>query len=290
MQAYTASTESHGPILITGASGFLGCRIAATLGRTVTVYCPTHRELDITSLQSIRELFSRLHPDVVIHCAAISDTGYTQCHPLEAYQINVLGTAHVAQACQEIGAKLLYMSSDQVYNGCDRLGPLSEDCPLGPESEYGIQKLQCEEAVSGILPEAVGLRLTWMYDAPDSPLKNAGLLMQLSQMSALGGCVPFASREFRGITNVKEIVHAIPALFDVPGGVYNCGAGATGNTYQTALAAARLMKLPAPEKLVLQDALRYPDHPRNLSMDCSRLSSLKIHFSDTLEGLKNLLS
>ena len=104
-------------MLITGARGFLGVRVAQYYAGHYEVIAIGHEEMDISDLESVRRQFGQHRPDVVIHCAAISDTGYAERHPGESFAVNVLGSEHVARACAEVGGKLLYMSSDQIYNG-----------------------------------------------------------------------------------------------------------------------------------------------------------------------------
>ena len=101
-------------MLITGARGFLGARVAQYYTGRYEVIAIGHEEMDISDLGSVRRLFGQHRPDVVIHCAAISDTGYAERHPEESFAVNVLGTEYVARACAEVGGKLIYMSSRSV--------------------------------------------------------------------------------------------------------------------------------------------------------------------------------
>ena len=228
---------------------------------------------------------------MVIHCAAISDTGYAERHPEESFAVNVLGTEHVARACAEVGGKLIYMSSDQVYNGNAESGPLPESVEPCPVSVYGRNKLEAEARVRAIDPTAVGLRLTWMYDLPDSPLKlNRNLLVNLRQAYQEGTLLRVATREYRGITDVRAVVTRLEACLRLPGGAYNFGSENRLSSYETFIQAARLLGYGAPERWILPDAERFPEHPRNLAMDISRIRSYGIDFPDTLKGVRRAIS
>ena len=104
-------------ILITGASGFLGSRLAYYYKDRYDLLLPTHSELNISREEAVKAYLEKHLPNVVIHCAALSHTGYCEQHPEESHRVNVQGTVRLAKACKQTGAQLIFMSSDQVYNG-----------------------------------------------------------------------------------------------------------------------------------------------------------------------------
>lgn len=278
-------------ILITGCNGFLGQRLCAYYKEKYQVIAAGHQEVDICRKEAVENLFEETSPDAVFHCAAISDTGYAQQHPEESHRVNVEGNVHLARACRKHHAKLVYMSSDQVYNGNIGLQPWKESDPVQPKSVYGTDKLLAEEKVQEILPDAVALRLTWMYDLPDSPLKlNRNLPVNLQQAFQKGEKIQAAVREFRGITNVWEVVRHMEKCLDLPGGAYNFGSMNEYNSYETFIQFARLMQLPHPEKWILADKERFAEHPRNLMIDNRKVTDLGIHFLTTVDGFKTCLS
>ena len=102
----------------------------------------------------------------------------------------------------------------------------------------------------------------------------------------------FATREFRGITWIEDVVRNIPHTFGLPGGVYNFGAENHLNTYETALEYARLQNI-SPDELVIPDPERFPQHIRNLCISTGKAhkaSNGKINFMSTLEGLAAFLN
>lgn len=274
-------------MLVTGANGFLGLRVALYYASAYEVLACGHDMLDITKEQDVTGLFEKWRPDVVIHCAAISDTGYAERHPAESEAVNLQGTIHVAEACRRCGCKLVYMSSDQVYNGNVGHGPLSETVAVNPENVYGRHKWQAEQEVAGICPDAVGLRLTWMYDLPDSPYRqNRSLPLLLTHASGCCECIKVAVREYRGITYVWDVVRRLEACVGFSGGVYNFGCPNYRNSYETFLKAAGLLGLSQPERWIQPDKERFSQHQRNLVMDLTRLHQYGVDFPDTLEGLR----
>lgn len=280
-------------ILITGASGFVGSRTAAALQDRYELITPGHAELDITSEDAVESFINRTQPDAILHLAALSNTGYCEEHPQESYLVNVVSVENIAKAAARHDIKLVWFSSDQVYNGCCEPGLLSEDMPLSPENHYGRHKLLAEQRALEICPDSVALRATWMYDSERSGMKtHRNFVLNLQEAIKNGTPLHFATREFRGITWIEDVVRNIPHTFDLPGGVYNFGSENHLNTYETAVEYARSQGLD-PDTIAIPDTERFPEHIRNLSMSMQKAyeaSGDKIRFMTTLEGLAAYIS
>ena len=280
-------------ILITGASGFVGSRIAAALQVRYELITPSHSELDITSAEAVESFIRRTQPDAILHLAALSNTGYCEEHPQESYLVNVVSVENIAKAAAKHDIKLVWFSSDQVYNGCTELGLLSEDMPLSPENHYGRHKLLAEQRALEICPESVALRATWMYDSERPGMRtHKNFVLNFQEAKENGTPLRFATREFRGITWIEDVVRNIPHTFDLPGGVYNFGAENHLNSYETAVEYARIQGLD-PDTIAIPDTERFPNHIRNLSMSIQKAyeaSGGKIRFMTTLEGLSAYIS
>lgn len=271
-------------LLITGASGFLGSRILKYYKNKYEICTPSHQEMDITDELSVLKTFKREQPDLVIHCAAISDTGKCEREPEISWKINVDGCKNIAKAAKEIGAKCLICSSDQVYFGSDNRNPHTEDEELLPANVYGREKLQAEIDSLTVNPDCVLLRLAWMYDIEsDTPNEHGDFIRTL--FAKLDTSEPFSYPiyDVRGITDVNEVVRNLQKAFALPGGVYNFGSPNEYTTYQTVatlfrdtgLDVARLQKNEVP----------FRDKPRNLAMSQAKLNHYGIIFSSTPEAL-----
>ena len=274
-------------ILITGSSGFLGSRLAVYLSKRYDLLLPTHSELNVSREDTVQAYMEEHRPKVVIHCAALSNTWYCEQHPEESHRVNVQGTVKMAKACKRIGAKFIFMSSDQVYNGTIASGPLREDCLLQPVNVYGRHKLEAEQRALLNLHESVGLRLTWMYDMPDSKMKlNSNILVNLQKASREGSVINVATHEYRGVTDVWEVIRNIEKVLNLPGGVYNFGSGNSLDSYSLFVETARLMGLGSAKDWIIPDYSRFCEQTRNLSMDCSLIGKYGIYFNDSIRGLE----
>ena len=275
-------------ILITGASGFVGSRVVEALQGEYNIITPSHNELDITSGNDVETFVKKTQPDIILHLAAISNTGYCEEHPEESYLVNVLSVEHLAKAAARYKAKLVFFSSDQIYNGNLESGLLPENIQVAPENHYGRHKLLAEERAISLCEDCVALRATWMYDIDRPGMKTHNNFV-LNFYNAIKNGTPlrFATREYRGITWIEEVVKNIPYTFELPGGVYNFGAENPYNTYETAIEYAKLLNC-EPNKFVIADTERFSQHVRNISISMEKAykaSNGKIRFKSTIDAL-----
>ena len=107
--------------MITGVTGFLGPRVEVTLREKgeVEVLPMTREELNFTDEEQVKRVLGTLHPDVLVHAAAVSDTGACERDPEGSWKVNVTGVEYLSKACRENGTKLIFASSDQVYTGSE---------------------------------------------------------------------------------------------------------------------------------------------------------------------------
>lgn len=276
-------------ILITGAGGFLGSRLFEYFnGREVfEAIGVSHRELDITDSLAVTAFIQAIRPDVVLHCAAISNTGQCEADPKLSEQVNVYGTANVAKACRQANCRMIFMSSDQIYTGSDTLEPNCEGSERRPRGVYGRDKKRAEEAMFAQTKEAVALRLTWMYDYPsEGRVPSANLVTNIIKARETGTTLSYPVNDHRGITYVWEVVRNMEKAMDLPGGVYNFGSSNELNAFETATAFARVLTgQKETDNLVRQDRERFCGCPRNLTINTDKLSAFGIRFHSTLQGL-----
>ncbi len=280
-------------ILITGTSGFVGSRVARALQDRYELLAPSHGECDIARLEAVEEYVRRHRPEVILHLAALSNTGYCEQHPEESLRVNVQGVVHMAEVAARYGCKLVWFSSDQVYNGNHEQGLLTEEIAVCPENHYGRHKLLAEEEALRRCPDSVALRATWMYDARREGMHtHNNFVLNIEEAISQHTSLPMATREYRGITWVDEVVSNIPHTWQLPGGVYNFGAENTRNTYDTARAYLDIIGCTQPD-IVVPDHERFAAHVRNISISMHKATEASggaIRFHDTVEGLRRFVA
>lgn len=150
-------------ILVTGAGGMLGrdVTLAARNAGHDVVAC-TRLDLDITDADAVAERLERDRPAVVFNCAAWTDVDGAETAEDEATKINAEGAGIVAAAAAEVGAEIVQISTDYVFDGTKR-EPYLEDDPTGPISAYGRSKLAGEQAVAAANKRHFIVRTAWLY-------------------------------------------------------------------------------------------------------------------------------
>lgn len=146
-------------ILITGAGGGVG---GALLRRLPDAIGYAHSQLDVTDPQAVLRAIAEAAPQVVIHCAALTNVDRCAQAPEEALRVNGFGTQNVALACQRVGAALCYLSTNEVFNG-ERGAPYGEYDPTQPANPYGYSKSVGEQIVRELVPQHYIVRTSWVF-------------------------------------------------------------------------------------------------------------------------------
>ena len=164
-------------VLVTGVGGQLGYDVMNELAKRghtgigsdilpeVTNLDMEYVQMDITDADSVNEIVDRVAPDAVIHCAAWTavDAAEDEENIEKVRAINAMGTDNIARACKKTGAKMMYISTDYVFDGQGEI-PWDPDCKdYAPLSVYGQTKLEGEQAVSGTVDKFFIVRIAWVF-------------------------------------------------------------------------------------------------------------------------------
>ena len=153
-------------VAITGAAGILGTALRECLPEgpdSMETVGLTRADLDVTRPEEVRTKLEEISPDVVVHAAAYTKVDAAEEEPDLAREVNAAGTAHVARTCAALGCRLLYLSTDYVFDGTsDR--PYREDDPVSPVGVYGTTKWEGEVAIRAHGPaDSLVVRTAWVY-------------------------------------------------------------------------------------------------------------------------------
>lgn len=207
-------------VIIIGATGLLGKPLARQWTGAEVIGMGS-RDLDIRDAARIREFIEKSRPDWIVLAAAYTDVDGCEKNPALAFAVNRDGAVNVANAAKSMRARMLFLSSDYVFDGT-KTTPYEINDTRNPQSVYGRSKAEAELRVREILPEACIVRTSWLFGAggkcfPDTILKLAATRPQLEVVNDQRGCP----------TYTVDLATAIIALCGKNAGglVHACNAG-----------------------------------------------------------------
>lgn len=150
-------------VLVTGANGQLGYDVVKELQKQdIECYGATRKDFDIIDFKATENFITNYMPDAIIHCAAYTAVDKAEDEPELCYKVNAEATENIAKICKKISAKLLYISTDYVFDGTKN-GFYEVDDKTNPINVYGKSKLLGEIAVKRILKKYFIVRISWVF-------------------------------------------------------------------------------------------------------------------------------
>jgi len=179
-------------VLIIGGTGLLGAELKQVWHDDDHVLCIGCPDIDIRDPQATRQLVCDFGPQWIVMAAAYTDVDGCERDQLAAYEINTAGAGTVARLAREFGSRLMYISTDYVFDGTGQ-SPYEPDDPIKPLGVYGLTKAGGELAVRTFVPAACILRTAWLFGRggkcfPDTILKLAESRAELSVVADQRGC------------------------------------------------------------------------------------------------------
>ncbi len=150
-------------VLVTGYNGQLGYDVVKRL-RTLNIESKgvDVADFNLTNKEEVQTYIRVYNPDVVIHCAAYTAVDRAEDEKELCYAVNVSGTSYIAEVCKELEAKMVYISTDYVFNG-EGEEPFEVDSPVGAKNQYGLTKYQGELKVQQYLTQYFIVRVSWVF-------------------------------------------------------------------------------------------------------------------------------
>jgi dTDP-4-dehydrorhamnose reductase len=269
-------------VLVTGAAGLLGGRLAELLARRFDVVGARHDStlpvdlpsvtLDVRQRDSVERAFDTAKPDAVLHAAALANASECERDPARAHAINVDGSRWVAEACARRNVRLVALSTDLVFAG-DRASS-DEETPVGPLMTYGRTKWDGEEVALGTCAGAVIARVTLLsgrgFGRRGSSTEE--IAWALRERRAL----TLFTDEYRTPVDAESLVVALGALLTgTQTGRFHLGGPERISRYELGLRVARVLGLdPAPIEGVRQAERAGPPRPADVSLDSGRARRL----------------
>ena len=286
-------------LLITGASGFLGgyCshfpiegwQVVKTSREKITVKRQRNQtyQLELTDKDALWQCIKTVKPDAVFHLAANSGTAYCEKNPDSSRILNVDATANLAEMCAEKKVKLLFTSSEQVFDG--ETGDYHEGDSPSPKNEYGKQKLQAEESIQKISGRSVILRLSVMY-GKNQYGKGCFFSQWLDAWSKSVAVTAFHDevRQFLSVqSGAASLFHLLKQDAE---GIFHVGGSLPLSRYDFAKMIKEVLCLDNAKIIsASQKEIEIPTfRPANLSLNCSKIKSTGFNLTNPLDELKSL--
>jgi dTDP-4-dehydrorhamnose reductase len=183
-------------VTIFGASGLLGQALTREWsGDEIVGLCS--RDVDIRDKGRVREVVAHSRPDWIVLAAAYTDVDGCESNQDLAFAVNRDGAENVAEAAKHVGAKLVFLSSDYVFDG-KKNSPYETEDKRNPQSIYGRSKAEAEIMLLDVLPDCCIARTSWLFGAggkcfPDTILKLAASRPALDVVDDQNGCPTYST-------------------------------------------------------------------------------------------------
>jgi dTDP-4-dehydrorhamnose reductase len=252
-------------ILVTGARGMLGQDLLEMFGAAARGVC--RDEMEITDPASVGKVLQRLKPKVVVNAGAYTDVDGCESERERAFAVNGDGVRNLALTTREIGARLVQVSTDYVFDG-SKGTPWLEGDPVNPLSVYGRSKLKGEESAR-LNPDHVIVRTQWLYG-----LHGRNFVETMLRLGRERDEVAVVHDQFGSPTWTVDLCLAIGALLETDRrGVYHAANAGFCSWYDFARAIFHEAGLKTRVRAITTEELGRPaPRPRYSVLDCSKLT------------------
>ena len=280
-------------VLITGANGQLGSDLCRVL-KQVEVIPLTHVEIEIADMDSVRSAFHKYKPEVIINTAAYVRVDDCETEQGKAFKINALGARNVAVVAQELGAKLVHISTDYVFGGEKepRTIPYTEfDTPI-PPNVYGRSKLAGENFVRHLCPRHFIIRSSGLFGVAGASGKGGNFVETMLRLAKERDELRVVNDQVFSPTYTRDLAEKIAQLIETGYyGIFHITNKGSCSWYEFAREILRLAGLKTPVIPITSD--RYPQiarRPRYSVLDNYHLRLLGIDdMRPWQEALKNYM-
>lgn len=239
--------------------------------------------LDVTDRAAVFQSLEHLNPEIVVNAAAYTKVDDAEGHPDEAMAINADAVAHLANACDRIGAVLVQISTDYVFDG-RKQGPYVEDDDIGPKSVYGRTKLAGEEAAAASVNHLI-VRTSWVFG------EGRNFVRTIRAVAATKPSLDVVDDQWGRPTYAVDLARGLLDLVDRDArGIYHLSAGGESTTWarlaETIVAFAGLQSTINHVPTRQQIAAR----PTNSVLDCSKAAALGVALRGWPEAVAEYLA
>lgn len=274
-------------ILLTGGNGQLGTELRHLLDEQNIKYISTDTEhMNITDLAVTMKKIKEIQPSVIYHCAAYTAVDKAEEEGKELNElVNVTGTKNVALAAKEVGATMVYISTDYVFDGTLKDGQYTTDDTPNPQNEYGRTKLLGEQAVQKILDEYYIIRTSWVFGQ-----YGHNFVFTMQKLAEIRDTLTIVNDQFGRPTWTRTLAEFMTYVIEqkAPFGIYHLSNDNSCSWFEFAkeiLKDTEVTVLPVTSEEFPQKATR----PQYSVMDLTKSQELGFEISTWQEALEKML-
>lgn len=193
-------------VWITGAKGRLGKELYNLIKDNSTEIITTDTDIDVAEVETVIDYARMNHPDVIINCAAMTDTAQCEKNRIGAYRANALGARNLAVAARTVNAKLIQLSTDDIFEGTQAETFNEFDTPV-PSTVYAKSKYAGEMMVRELAPKHVIIRSSWLYG-----FEGDSFVSQVIEAARKGEPVEVVKEQHGSPTSVKALAEFIKKI------------------------------------------------------------------------------
>ncbi len=211
-----------GPVAVLGAGGQLGSDLCRLLTHRGVPHFPlAHADLDVCQHEAVARRLAQLRPRVVVNAAAFHHVERCEEEPERAFAVNALAVRNLALVCRELGALLVHISTDYVFDG-EKGAPYIEDDPVSPLNAYGVSKAAGEFFLRALWPEHIIVRTSGLYGGRGSSVKGGNFVLTMLRLGAEQGEVWVVTDQALSPTYSADLARGLWALVEAGGrGTYH---------------------------------------------------------------------
>jgi len=276
--------------LVIGASGQVGRSVAASFAARGWEVVGTGnsraggglRALDLLDRKALRPLVEEIRPQVCVLSAAMTNVDGCEAAPEKAHGANVVAPTLLAEACRDVGAQVIFLSTEYVFDGL--AGPYGEGDRPRPISVYGATKLEGEQRVLSIHPDNLSVRTTVVYGWHPA---DKNFVMQLIGRLEAGERMRVPADQYSSPTYAPDLAEAIASLAGRTSGILNVVGPETVGRYELARQAARVLGLDDRllDPVTTAELKQAAPRPLRAGLTIGRLRSLGIEMHGVGAGL-----
>lgn len=262
-------------ILVTGAKGQLGTEVCHFLDEKKIDYVGTTTEmLDITHQEQVLSYVKSLQPSVIYHCAAYTAVDKAEDEGKESnHSVNVEGTRNIALAAKAVGATLVYISTDYVFDGTSKEEYLPEDA-TNPQTEYGKAKLAGEQAIQEILESYYIIRTSWVFGE-----YGPNFVYTMQKLAETRDTLTIVSDQFGRPTWTRTLAEFMDFVIEkkAPYGVYHLSNDGSCSWYEFAKEILKHKKELTISPVTSEEFPQKARRPKNSVMNLNKSQALGFH-------------